>query len=208
MKPLCSLFALLFALAPTAFAATDIETGTPIYFGNGCAKNSVSIAFAPDSLSFSVLYDEMVAGVSASDHRRSRHKTCEVFIPITLPKNTALSIENVDYRGFAALPTSGHASLKATYGFWPSVHGFRFDGNHFKRKFKAPYMDEYQISTDAFAKDHKPTSACGGKVYLYLGDRLNLHAKKGADAQITLDSVDGALGNHYSLALKRCKQSH
>lgn len=205
MSILGSLVAFLLVLTPRVFAAAEVQTGAPLYYGNGCPKGSVSIAFAPDNLSFSVLYDKMVANIAATDHRRNRHRACEILIPMTIPKNMALSLENIDYRGFAALPTNGRAVLQAAYGFWPSAHGYRYDGNHFQRKFKAPYMDEYQISTDAFDKDHKPTSACGGRVYLRLGDHLHLQAQKGADAQITLDSVDGALGQHYNLSLKRCK---
>ncbi len=206
MKPVLHLMLLALSVcAGSTFAAALIQTGTPVYRGSGCPKNSVAITFAPDNLSFSVIYDKMVANLAAGDKRRQEIKACEIWIPVTLPSHSELSIDNIDYRGFVALPTAGHAAIHAGYGFWPSVNQSCQAGGHFTRKFAAPFMDEYLISTGVFDAANKPTSACGGTVYLRLADSLHLRAKKGNDAQITLDSADGALSAQYSLSLKTCK---
>ena len=71
------------------------------------------------------------------------------------------------------------------------------------RNFKAPFMDDYTLSTDDGANG--PTSACGGRVYLRLSDKIAVRSPSGSDAQITLDSLDGAVSSHVSVNVKKCK---
>lgn len=188
-----------------------LETGAPAYGGSGCPKGSVSVAFAPDNLSFSVIYDKFVAG--ASGRKFFDYKTCSMVIPIRVPEGMKLSLTRVDYRGFVSLPDrTSFGYLRSLYGFIPKVRNIYARGpssvfmNH---TFTGPSTEDYFLSTDTLNRGKgavTESSNCGGTTYLRLENSLILWTKRGTEAQLTLDGLDGAGRSVYFMNWEKCRR--
>ena len=68
----------------------------PDYFGNGCPAGSMSVIFAPDFLSFSMLFSQFTAETAAG----RGGITCDVLIPVEIPAGMQMEITRVDFRGW------------------------------------------------------------------------------------------------------------
>jgi hypothetical protein len=111
MKWLRWIFAI--SLLAPVFAAGEpmIKAGKPYYAGNGCPKNTVSITWAPNGLSFSIIYDQFIAELTAQDKRALEIKRCQLIVPMVLPKGMSVTVDNADFRGFVFQP----ATVKSTF---------------------------------------------------------------------------------------------
>lgn len=124
-----------------------VENNAPIYRGNGCPEGSARIAFAPDNLSFTLIFDKFVADVmnappppppggfggnngngrgGRGDGRGNRgggapgrdRMTCNIVVPLQIPPNMQMSISRIDYRGFAELPAGAKGMLDSLFTFY------------------------------------------------------------------------------------------
>jgi hypothetical protein len=84
---------------------------------NGCPDGTVQIAMAPDNMSFSVIFDKFLAETKASANQRMARVACHVRVPFEVPDNQRITITNLDYRGFVAIPQGSVAALRAGYAF-------------------------------------------------------------------------------------------
>jgi hypothetical protein len=195
--------ALLSLISTFAFAAEpEFQVGKAWFAGSGCPKDTMSVTWAPDNLSFSVIFDQFVASVGPAEKKSFDRKSCNVIIPMTLPKGLSLVVEKVDFRGFILLPAKGAAEFLSLHNFLPSF------GDRFFRKpasirqvFKGELADDYVLSSD---KDVQ-SSPCGGLVFLNIRNQLTLRAPKGEDGQMTLDSYDGSGRTEFKLSTKKCR---
>jgi hypothetical protein len=182
-----------------------VPVGNPRGAGNGCPDGTMQVSFAPDNLSFSILFDQFIAESSGLRGARRDVMSCDALIPIEIPANMQMEITRVDYRGFVNLPAQSQARLHAIFNF----RGRGGDGDRLNMKFdfQGPLTETYTISTDLIARGGTGTevSPCGGSTVLRIFNQLQLVSRQqGQQAQATIDSIDGAANALYHVNWKRC----
>lgn len=180
--------------------------GRPMGAGNGCPQDTMRVVFAPDNLSFTIIFDKFVAEVNSQQIRRD-NMNCDLIVPIDLPENQRMEITRVDIRGFVNLPENARASLNSTFNFMGDRGG---GGNmSLNYSFTGPLVDNYELSSEALNdENNNPTgevSPCGGKVNLAIRNRVLLTTRRPGDAaMVTVDSIDGAGHAIYYVNWRSC----
>jgi len=177
-----------------------IRTGQVSFDGNGCPEGSMRAVFAPDNLSFTLLYDNFVATVDPTTLGKRDVMTCDVLIPIEIPAGMQMEITRIDFRGFVALPDRVKAQLQTIFNF----RGRGGDGQRLSliNRFQGPVMDNYEITADAVSE----ASPCGGSTTLRATTQLKVISQNKAETStITLDSIDGSSNAVYFLNWKKCQ---
>ncbi len=185
-----------------------VPVGEPQAGGNGCPAGTMRVVFAPDNLSFAILFDQFVASAQATGGDRRDVMTCNALIPIELPPNMQMEITRVDYRGFIALPDAqSRAKLHALYNF--RGRGGDRDRMNLRFDFTGPVQDNYVITTDLLnggsANPNPETSPCGGSTVLRVYNQLTIVSRTpNAQAQATIDSIDGQANAVYYVNWRQC----
>ncbi len=183
-----------------------VPVGRPSSGGNGCPAGTMQVQFAPDNLSFSILFDQFVAETDGARGSRKDLMTCDMLIPIEIPANLQLEITRVDYRGFVALPARAQAKLHAIYNF--RGRGGDGDRMNLRHNFQGPLTETYTLSTDLLNRGGTGTeiSPCGGSTVLRVFNQIQISSKTpGEQAQATIDSIDGQANAIYYLNWKACQ---
>jgi len=191
----------------------ELTVGPARYGGNGCPEGTMQVVFAPDNLSFAIIFDQFIAEVSERKQKRDV-MICDASIPIQIPDNMQMEIIRVDIRGYAALPETSRAALESTFNFRGS--GGDGDRMNLRFRFNGPLADEYFISSHSLDDEGEPEeserSPCGGKVQLRIKNRLQVVSRHGRQAAVTLDSIDGQNNAVYHMNWRACdkkrRQSH
>ena len=79
------------------------------YRGTGCDAESARVVMTPDLTYLSVLYDRFSVEVGAgtvSPLDQNQQKNCTIIVKFDLPAGWSLQFDEVEYRGFVALPTA------------------------------------------------------------------------------------------------------
>lgn len=186
-----------------------VPVGRPQAGGNGCPAGTMRVVFAPDNLSFSILFDQFVAESQGGKNQKRDVMTCDMIIPIEIPSGLQMEITRVDYRGFVSLPERSSARLHTLFNF----RGRGGDGNRLNLRFnfQGPVLDNYVISTDLLNDGNNSTnpevSPCGGTTNLRVYNQLTLQVRsKNTDAaQVTVDSIDGEANAVYYVNWRACQ---
>ena len=198
----CSLLATLalglVSAVQTAHAdLNDISLGTPGYGGNGCPANSASVTLSPDAKSLSIIFDQFIVEAGGM-FRSTERKTCNIAIPVHVPQGMSVSVIDVDYRGYVALPAGAQARLTAEY-FLAGYLGPRFD-----KQFIGKTDTDYQFS-NAIGVQAQVWSPCGADTILRVNAAMLVRTNRYNDeALATVDSADFKAGMLYKLQWKRC----
>ncbi len=185
-----------------------VPVGQPQSGGNGCPAGTMRVVFAPDNLSFAILFDQFVASAQVTGGDRRDVMTCNALIPIELPANMQMEITRVDYRGFISLPDAqSRAKLHALYNF--RGRGGDRDRMNLRFDFTGPGQDNYVITTDLLngggANPNPETSPCGGQTVLRVYNQLTVVSRNpNAQAQATIDSIDGQANAVYYVNWRAC----
>ena len=184
---------------------TSISVGQPTYAGNGCPSGTMNVVFAPDFLSFSILFDSFVAEVTQTGQKRDV-MSCNALIPISVPDGMQMEIVRVDYRGFAGLPQGANAVLSSVFNFRGG--GRDRDRMTLRHRFTGPTMQDYEISTSVLNAngelvEDSERSPCGGSFALRIGNQLKV-ASREPGASVTLDSIDGSSNAVYYVNWRTC----
>lgn len=188
-----------------------VNFGQLNFGGNGCPANTMRVAFAPDNLSFSILFDQFVAQIGEGRHGMDA-MTCNAIIAIELPENMQMEITRVDFRGFVSLPQGSVANLTSIFNF--AGPGGDRDRMNLRFNFAGPVQDNYEISTDAMnaggEAQQSEISPCGGTVNLRVTNQLRLMARSnnGVAAQVTIDSIDGSSHAIYYVNWRACQREN
>lgn len=185
-----------------------VPVGRPQWGGNGCPAGTMNVVFAPDNLSFTILFDQFVATAQTGGGQRRDVMTCDALIPIEIPANMQMEITRVDYRGFIALPDAqSRARLDALFNF----RGPGGDRDRMKLRFDfaGPVQDNYVISTDLLNgggnNPNPEVSPCGGQTTLRVWNQLVVQSRTpNAQAQATIDSIDGQANAVYYVNWRAC----
>jgi len=185
-----------------------LTVGRLNFAGNGCPANTMRVAFAPDNLSFSILFDQFIAEVGENKHGMDAI-TCNAIIPVEIPENMQMEITRVDFRGFVSLPQGSIATLLSNFNF--AGPGGDRDRMNLRFTFSGPVQDNYEISTDSLgATQDSELSPCGGTVHLRVVNQLRVQSRSrtAEAAQVTIDSIDGSSNAIYYVNWRACQRNH
>lgn len=177
--------------------------------GNGCPAGTMRVVFAPDNLSFTVLFDQFVADTTTNDRGRRDRMSCEALLPIEIPDGQQMEITRVDYRGFVAVPAGGRAVLHSMFNFVEGRGRRDRDRINIRYAFAGPITENYEISTGDMTggRGSQPTetSPCGGEAQLRMKNEVMVAAPRGQQASLTVDSIDGSANAVYYVNWKACR---
>jgi hypothetical protein len=197
MKKLVALLSL--ALSSQAFAVDNVRLGVPSYGGNGCPAGSASATLAPDASSLSLLFDRYILEAGGSTGRTIDRKSCNVAIPVIVPQGYQVTVFQVDYRGFNALPSGARSQFNVEYFFAGSR------GPQVQRTFMGPQAQDFTIRNTLVAET-LVWSACGAQVILRANTNMNVMNSNRRDVALTtLDSIDIAAGIVYGFSWRTCR---
>jgi hypothetical protein len=191
--------------------------------GSGCPEGTMRVVFAPDNLSFTVLFDRFVADTATGARERRDRMSCEATLPIQIPEGQQMEITRVDYRGFVSIPQGGRGSLHSVFNFVededriPGRPGFgrgrgRWrdrDRINVRYNFFGPISENYEISTGTMNEGRgllqSEVSPCGGEAQLRLRNDVVVISPQGQQAQLTVDSIDGSANAVYFVNWRSCQ---
>lgn len=186
-------------ISSQALAQSDgLLLGEPAYGGTGCPAGTAAVTVSPDQSAISILFDNYVAEAGRSIGKRLDRKSCNITIPVKVPSGYTVSIFQVDYRGFASVPSGARARFDAEY-FWAGSRGPKIS-----RMFMGPYDDLYTL-TDRLLATTLVWTPCGADVNLRINSSMLVQAgRSNHDVLATVDSADVSNGLIYHLRWQRC----
>lgn len=175
--------------------------------GSGCGPASAQAIITPDGQTLSILFDRYSAEIGeGSENPRSRSikRDCKVRIDVNVPFGTQYSIQQMNYRGFAALPASAfgyHRFTQILSG--QAVPSLR------EAQLKGPMADNYEVIV-ASKPGRSPWSTCNNAVQRIdlLSELMVSYFPNSRDttmAQISLDSADMATASQFKLIWRSCR---
>jgi hypothetical protein len=203
---LAKIFAGLFLAASVAgtmaFAADDIQLGIPGYGGTGCPAGSVSATLSPDAKTLSLIFDQYVVQAGGVTGKRLDRKNCQIALPIHIPQGYSVSILEMDYRGYNALPYGASSQFNVEY--FLSYPGSPVSGPRYSRTFRGPLNEEYLIS-NVLGMSAIVWSPCGTDLNLRTTTSMMATTNsRMEDTMATVDSIDAKASIIYQLQWKRC----
>ncbi len=188
---------------------TRLAVGNPTYRGVGCPEGSMNLVFAPDFLSFSILFDSFVAEVGTDARKKRDVMSCDLIVPFEIPEGMQMEITRVDFRGFVGLPDRGRAVLHSVFNFLERDRGQDRDRINLRYKFDGPVAENYEISSGEVSDGRAPdteVSPCGGRVNLRVRNQLKVvSGARGETATATIDSIDGSSNAVYYVNWRQCQ---
>jgi hypothetical protein len=176
--------------------ADDISLGEPGYGGNGCPSGSASVTLSPDAKSLSVLFDQYI--VEAGGAKTLDRKSCNLAIPVHVPQGYSISVFQVDYRGFSALPAGGRAQFNVEYFFAGSR------GPRQVKNFVGPTSQSYEL-TDNLSAEALVWTPCGADTNLRVNTGMLVQTNQARQqALASVDSADVTAGLVYHVQWRRC----
>lgn len=110
MKTLALLVFLFLTISTFAQDVPPFANITSVeYRGTGCDAESARVIMTSDLSYLSVLYDRFSVEVgvgSAAPLAQNQQKSCAIIVNFDLPAGWSLQFDEVEYRGFVALPTA------------------------------------------------------------------------------------------------------
>jgi hypothetical protein len=194
-------FCLVSLFSAPAFAQgdpNDIYLGEPGYGGSGCPDGTVSAILSPDAKTLSILFDEYYAETERGKTRA--RAACNVAVPVHVPQGLSISLVEVDYRGYAEIPSGGRGEFRVEYFF----AGQR--GPSRTARFRSNYMDDFLIE-DNLLIGATVWSPCGADVILRSNSSLIAQKRSRnsePEAFMVVDSADFEAGIQYQLQWRRC----
>lgn len=196
MKSKLVLVPFLFSL--TGFAGNYAGLGSPEIKGNGCNDNSVNVTLSPDNSALTLLFDRFSA--EASGNRKQDRKNCRIIVPIDLQADETISIIQMDFRGFTALPKNGVSDLTV------DTYVGQRSGRPTQARFKGEVEKDFVV-TDKVEQFKKAWTPCGRPLRLHIQAGIDVRSnQKGEQAMIGIDSLDVASGIVYKLERKKCQR--
>jgi hypothetical protein len=190
------LFCLLFT---SQLFAEDLKLGEASYGGTGCPAGSASVSLAPDQKSLSILFDSYVAESGYTTGRTVDRKSCNIVIPVKVPQGFSVSIFQVDYRGFNAVPANGASTRFNAEYFWAGIRGPKIS-----RIFRGPLNDNFTVS-DELLTTALVWAPCGKSVNLRVNTSMVAISNQNFDQTMgAVDSADVSGGIIYHLQFRRC----
>lgn len=192
------IFTLALVLAESAWAQ-GLKLGTPAYGGNGCPAGTASVTLSPDETAVSILFDQFMTEAGGVTGKTVDRKSCNLTLPVQVPNGYSVSVFQVDYRGFNAVPAGGYNRFDAEY-FWAGSRGPKIT-----RMFNGPMMDSFTL-TDRLLASTLVWTPCGQSVNLRVNAAMMSKTnRRGDDVLGSVDSADISSGLIYHIQFRRCR---
>lgn len=174
--------------------------------GTGCNSSTAWATTTSDGRTLSVLFDNFMVDIgngSSNPQATSLKKNCRVLIDVDVPAGYQYGLEQTDYRGFAALPTSAYG----LHRFTQIIPGQPIVSAR-EAQLRGPIADDYAVSVR-----QKPGrivfSPCNQRLQtIELLAELQVaylpNTKDRSIAQINLDSVDTGVNSTFLMSWRRC----
>lgn len=193
-----AVLASLVTLAAPSVMADSLYLGTPSYGGPGCPQGTASVNLSPDQSQISILFDQYTLAAGGFTGKTMDRKSCNVAIPVHIPQGYSISIFQVDYRGFNALPAGGSSQFRVEY----FLAGMK--GPTYTRNFSSMNNGDFTIS-NTIAAEALIWSACGKDVILRTNSAMAVRTNSmNQDAQAGVDSIDIDSGLVYHIQWRAC----
>ncbi len=174
--------------------------------GSGCEETTAAVSLSPDAKDLSILFDNYSVEIgegSANPSLLIAKKNCQIFMDMNLPRDWQFAFKAVDYRGFMAIPASAWAFHRFTY-----VAPNQLISSMREASFQGEQNTDYTVHFEQ--SDAKLTwSPCGQssqKIQL-LSQLAVQYFPRSTDrslAQISLDSADTSIRQHFSVEWRKC----
>lgn len=198
---------LAIASASTASFAQSVTVLGVRLAGSGCGPASASAVTTADGKTLSLIFDNYsveIGNGSANPQSASLQKECRVMIDVDVPAGYQYALEQTDYRGFVALPSSAYGMHRFVQNV-PSqpIVSMR------EAQLRGPLNQNYTVSIK-----QKPGryvySACHAKVQTIdlMSSLMVAYLPNTADrsiAQINLDTIDTNVASSFQLSWRRCQ---
>lgn len=183
----------------------DMRLLAPRLNGNGCADGESEVVLTDDKRTISILFNSYVVQAGQSVAKPREVKSCNILIPVSVPRGHRVAVIGLDYRGFAAVPDGGMALLKTNYQFFDQAHQPISRRVIRNEDFPGPFDEDYILTTSL--KGRLNWSGCGKNMVLKIETDLSARTNQaGDDAMATLDSIDGQSSEDltYHLIWEKC----
>lgn len=195
---LSSLLISIISLCSIMASAAGLRLGQPAYGGTGCPAGTASVTLSPDETAVSILFDNYTTEAGYTTNKTIDRKSCNISIPVSVPQGYSVSIFQVDYRGYNAVPAGGSTSFNAEY-FWAGSRGPRIT-----RTFYGPVNDNFTL-TDELIASTLVWAPCGASVNLRVNTSMMARTNSNFDQTMGIvDSADVSSGLIYHLRWRRC----
>lgn len=175
--------------------------------GSGCNEASASASITSDGQFLSVLFDNYSAEIgigSQNPNATSIKKDCRVLIDVDVPFGYQYAIEQTEYRGFAALPSSAFGFHR----FTQVIPGQRIPSMR-EAQLRGPISGNYEVKVMQ-KPGRSPYSTCNqAQQTIQLLSELSVaylpNSVNRQIAMINLDSVDTGINSRFKLSWRACR---
>lgn len=178
--------------------AEEIELGQPAYGGSGCPSGSASAVLSPDAKALSIIFDQYSVEAGSAAAKSFERKSCNLAIPVRVPGGYSVSVFQVDYRGFVAIPSGGRGQFNVEY-FFAGARGPRQ-----VKSFFGPSSDNYNL-TSHLQSEQMVWSPCGADTNLRVNTSMLVQTNSRREQSVaSVDSADVTAGIVYHIQYRRC----
>jgi hypothetical protein len=202
MKSLLLLFG-LFLISLNA-SADEAYISSLDYSGSGCEQDDATAILSPDQKVLSLLFDNFIVEAGAGQGIRNK-KSCAIRINISVPDNKRITIQKIDYRGYAMVPQVARMYFKSSYNIEIPSLGFS------TRTFNHTISKLGELDEDLYVEqrvfDRITSKACGRDVVMNINSEMSAVTNRNKDeAYLSLDSIDS--GIDYHLEYEECFETN
>lgn len=193
----------LLSLSAFTFAHDGALIESVEYSGNGCLENEALAVVSPDQQILSLLFDKYVVEAGGENNPRRGYKECMVKMNLSVPQDTRVVIEKIDYRGYAMLPEVGRMNFSSSY--YIEIPELDFTSKVFTKKERRIGEVDEDFFFDQNIKNKLFKSKCGHDFTLNFESELMAMTNRHNDeVYVSLDSIDTGIDFHISY--EKCEQ--
>lgn len=194
----------------TAFnALARIQFLGAISRGAGCPEGSVSVQWAADGSSFTVLYDRLLLEVGAGRGPQGR-TSCEVEMILKKHRLQGFAVEAVDLRGFVQLDPGVRAQQSVSVSSGSTQELRRVSTDFTSQQWQGPIADTYTLSTVRPARRPDILNCVPFRENTRLVLRTQMmiqNAQAGRTGMMAVDSSDGRVMQRYHVRWQNCAET-
>jgi hypothetical protein len=203
IRSACVLTASLLLLAAPALAQptpSDVYITHIDYAGTGCPAGTVAGSISTDLTAFNLIFDSFVAEAGPGVPMLQSRKNCQLNVHMHIPQGWSLTVNTVDFRGYAQLADKVVGTQRSTYYFGGSLQQVSAE------TILTGELEEDYVIRDVVPVFQQVWSACGINRPLNINTQVKVNNSKNPSGygMMTTDSIDGQVQQVYSLSWKPC----
>jgi hypothetical protein len=178
----------------------EVYVNNIVHAGTGCPIGSVASDISEDAKAFTLLFDNYLVEAGPGIPRGESRKFCQLTVNLHVPQGWSYTLFDVTYAGFANLDSGTSGTEKSTYYFEGNPSGGVTLASTIRGQFNSDYHIQDRLGIDALV-----WSPCGINRALNIKSAIQVDARPGQRALMTIDSIDGELRHIYGIAWRRCQ---